>query len=98
VGIINRFTGFLSIITSFIPPLAGVIIAAYWIVGKGRKENFKPGAGVNIAGIIAFAAGVATALITTKFPFFVAPINGIVVSIVFYVILIKVIPVKAGKN
>jgi cytosine permease len=97
VGIISRFTGFLSIITSFIPPLAGVVIAAYWIVGKGKKENFKPDSGVNVAGIIAFISGVLVAYITANLlPFFVAPVNGIVVSIIFYVLLIKVIPVKAG--
>jgi cytosine permease len=95
-GIIDRFVVFLSIITSLIPPVAGVVIAAYWIVGRGKKENFRVIPGVNLAGIISFILGAATAFITANvLPFFVAPINGIVVSIVVYVILIQIIPVKA---
>jgi cytosine permease len=95
LGIINRFVGFLGIITSFIPPIAGVVIAAYWIVGKGKKENFRVIPGVNWAGMASFVIGAATAFITANIaPFFVAPINGIVVSIIAYCILIKVIPAK----
>jgi hypothetical protein len=40
-------------------------------------------------------AGAAVAYITANVvPFFFAPVNGIVVSMVLYIILIKVIPVK----
>jgi cytosine permease len=98
-GIIDRFTTFLSIITSFIPPVAGVVIAAYWIVGKGRKENFTVVPGINWAGIIAFVLGAAGAFITANIiPFFVAPVNGIIISIVAYVLLIRVIPVKSDQE
>ncbi|MDR0585098.1 MAG: cytosine permease [Treponema sp.] len=96
VGILERFTTFLGIITAFIPPIAGIIIASYWVIGKGKAGNFKPAAGINWAGIISFAAGSAVAYITANvIPFFVAPINGIVISIIAYVLLIKVIPAKA---
>jgi len=95
VGIINRFVGFLSILTAFIPPIAGVMIAAYWIVGKGKKENFVHVPGINWAGMIAFILGAAVAYITGGIlPFFVAPINGIIVSIAAYIIFIKLIPAK----
>ncbi|WP_010255596.1 cytosine permease [Treponema primitia] len=98
VGIIDRFVSFLGIITSFIPPVAGVVIAAYWIVGKGKKENFTSIPGVNWAGMIAFILGAAIAFITANVaPFFVAPINGIVISIAAYIILIKFIPAKTAK-
>jgi cytosine permease len=97
VGILDRFTTFLGIITAFIPPIAGVIIANYWVIGKGKAENFKPVAGINWAGIIAFAAGAVIAYLTANVtPFFVAPINGIVISIIAYVLLIKVIPAKTA--
>ncbi|MDR1638100.1 MAG: cytosine permease [Clostridiales bacterium] len=96
VGIMDKFQAFLGVITSFVPPVAGVMIAAYWIVGKGKRENFAPTPGVNMAGMLAFAAGVAVAYITANvFPFFVAPINGIVVSMAAYVCLVKFIPAKA---
>jgi cytosine permease len=95
-GLMAKFMTFLSVLSSFIPPVAGVMIAAYWIEGKGKPENFKSVEGVNWAGIIAFAVGAAVAYITANvIPFFAAPVNGIVVSIVLYLVLIKVIPAKA---
>lgn len=99
-GIIDRFVAFLGVITSFIPPVAGVVIASYWIIGKGRKENFTVVSGWNIAGIVSFAAGAAVAYITANITsFFVAPINGIIVSMILFIILIKLIPVKqTGKQ
>ena len=90
VGIMNQFQGFLSILTAFIPPVAGVIMADYWIIGKGKKENFKITEGFNWIGIIAFAVGAAVAYCTGSVPsmiFFVGPINGIVVSMVLYIVL-----------
>jgi cytosine permease len=99
VGILDRFTTFLGIITAFIPPIAGVIIANYWVIGKGKAENFKPAKGINWAGIIAFAAGAIIAYLTANVtPFFVIPINGIIISIVAYILLIKVIPAKTAEE
>jgi cytosine permease len=95
-GIMLKFMAFLSVLSSFIPPVAGVMIASYWIVGKGKPENFRVVEGFNVPGIISFVAGAAVAYITANVvPFFFAPVNGIVVSMVLYIILIKVIPVKA---
>jgi cytosine permease len=94
-GIMGKFTIFLNIMTSFIPPVAGVCIAAYWIVGRGKHENFSVKAGWNIAGLLAFVISAAVAYITSSvFPFFIAPINGIVLAIVLYVVFSKVIPNK----
>jgi len=31
----------LSLLSALIPPLAGTMIADYWIMGKGKVENFK---------------------------------------------------------
>jgi cytosine permease len=98
IGIMDKFQGFLGIITSFVPPVAGVIIAAYWIVGKGKRENFTATNGVNVAGILAFVIGAVIAYITANVaPFFIAPINGIVVSMVAYIVLIKLIPAKTAQ-
>ena len=46
-GLLNAFQGFLSLMSAFIPPLAGVIIAAYWITGRGKKDNFSFKKGVS---------------------------------------------------
>ena len=97
VGIINLFVMFLSILTAFVPPVAGVMIANYWICGKGKRENFRVVEGIHLPGIIAFALGAAAAYTTGSIvPFLIAPINGIVVSMVAYVLLDKHLPKRAG--
>lgn len=109
-GLLNAFQSFLSLMSSLIPPLAGVVIAAYWVVGKGKKENFRVIGGFAPAGVIAFVVGALVACITggtfaafpglvealpfLNMPFFVGPVNGIVVSLVLYVILTKVFPIS----
>ncbi len=110
-GLLNAFQGFLSLMSALIPPLAGVIIAAYWIVGKGKKSNFSLRPGFAAPGVISFVVGALLACITggtfasfpglvaaapwLNIPFFVGPVNGIVVSLVLYVILAKLLPQKA---
>ena len=102
-GLLNAFQSFLSLMSALIPPLAGVIIAAYWITGRGNKENFRFKPGFSAAGLIAFLVGALVACVTggtfasfpglveavpfLNIPFFVGPVNGIVVSLVLYVIL-----------
>ena len=109
-GLLNAFQGFLSLMSALIPPLAGVIIAAYWITGKGKKETFSFQPGFSAAGLIAFIVGALAACITggtfasfpglvqaapfLNTPFFMGPVNGIVVSLVLYVILAAVLPKK----
>lgn len=111
-GLLNAFQGFLSLMSALIPPLAGVIIAAYWITGRGRKENFRFSPGFSAAGLIAFFIGAIVACITggtfasfpalvealpfLNTPFFVGPVNGIVVSLVLYVILAPLFKNKAA--
>ena len=110
-GLLNAFQNFLSLMSALIPPLAGVIIAAYWIEGKGRKENFRFREGFSPAGILVFLAGALFACITggtfayfpalvaaapfLDTPFFVGPVNGILLSLVLYVVLAKVLPDRA---
>ena len=109
-GLLNAFQGFLSLMSALIPPLAGVIIAAYWVTGKGKKENFSFRPGFSAAGLIAFLVGALVACFTggtfANFPalaeampilketFLVGPVNGIVVSLVLYVILAATLPKK----
>lgn len=106
VGIMDKFQAFLSLLCALVPPLVGVIIADYWILCKGKKENFFIRDGVYIPGLISFLAGAFIACLTggtftyfapTAFlnaPFFIGPINGIVVSVVLYAILAKLMPIK----
>ncbi len=109
-GLLNAFQGFLSLMSGLIPPLAGVLIAHYWIICKGKRENFSLGGAVSASGMISFIMGALVACITggtfanfpglvaampfLNVPFFVGPVNGIIVSLVLYVILAKIMPKK----
>lgn len=101
-GVLDRFQGFLNLMSALLPPLAGVIIANYWIIGKGNKDAFKLKEGVVASGLISYLIGAFVACLTggtfasfpglawLNVPFFVGPVNGIVVSMVLYTILAKV--------
>ena len=107
VGLLAVFTNFLNLMSALIPPLAGVIIADYWIVNHGKKDRFIRRKGWYAPGMIAFIIGALVACITggtfaafpalsfLNLPFFVGPINGIVVSLVVYWIVAKLMPSKA---
>ena len=41
VGILNYFTPIMSILSAMIPPVAGVMIASYWVLGKGIRDAGK---------------------------------------------------------
>jgi cytosine permease len=63
-GFYTVFQSFLSLLCAIIPPLAGTMIADYWIVGKGKRENFRIKEGFYVPGLIAFFLGVIAAGIT----------------------------------
>ena len=89
-GLLSEFEFFLNILSALIPPIAGVMIASYWILGKGRKENLRQKEGWYIPGIISFAAGAVVAYVTGSISvFLIGPVNGIVVSMIVYVVLEK---------
>lgn len=102
VGILNSITGFLSLLSAIVPALMGVLIADYWIIGKGKVENYKMRDGFYAPGLISFIVGALVACITggtfasisflsfLNFPFLIGPINGIIVAMVVYVIIEKV--------
>lgn len=102
IGIMDKFTAFLTLLCALVPAFVGVMIADYWIIGGGKEENFRIREGVHMPGIISFVAGAFVACLTggtfTYFPvvaflnvpFFIGPINGIVVSMVCYTLLAKI--------
>ena len=79
----------------------GVMIADYWLIDKGKIENFQIRQGFYAPGVIAFVVGALIACMTggtfatipalsfLDMPFFIGSINGIVVALVLYVILAK---------
>lgn len=89
-GLLSEFEFFLNILSALIPPIAGVMIASYWILGKGRKENLRQKEGWYIPGIISFAVGAVVAYVTGSIAvFLIGPVNGIAVSMIVYVVLEK---------
>ena len=107
VGILNSIQGFLSLLSAIVPALMGVLIADYWIIGQGKVENFKIRDGFYAPGVIAFIIGALVACMTggtfasipflsfLNLPFFIGPINGIVVALIAYVLIAKAAAKKA---
>ena len=98
IGIINYFTGFLTLLGVAIPPVAGVMVIDYYILRRGRKdleatreagtlpesvEKWNP---VALAvWIIGFAVGEATSIYSIGIP----GLNSLIVSgILYWVIMV----------
>ena len=87
-GIVYYFVDFLSLLSYFITPICAVLIADYWVMGKGRADTWKPFPGVNWLGIVAWLVGAAVTYFDT---FFIPEIVGIVATVVVYAVLCSVI-------
>lgn len=95
-GILGQFETFLTLLSATAPALSGAVIADYWIVRRGRPENVKVVPGFSAAGAAALAAGLMVGLATggafadvpalsfLNWPFFLGPVNGILVSMAVY--------------
>ena len=92
VGILSHVESVLSLLSYVVCPIGGVILADYWIVGRGKKENFRPIDGVNWAGVISWAVGAIVAYFLIKIEF-----SGIIIGAIIYVIVEKFIP-SSSRN
>nr|WP_154892418.1 cytosine permease [Paenibacillus xylanexedens] len=93
VGILNYFTPIMSILSAMIPPVAGVMIASYWVLGKGDKRRWQEVEGVNVLGVVSWLVGAiiaCTPVVLSLFPSLPQlpnqPLTGIVISFVIYYI------------
>ncbi|MBF9016589.1 MULTISPECIES: cytosine permease [unclassified Oceanispirochaeta] len=93
LGFITHFISFLTVLTAGITPIAGVMIADYWIRNKGKAENWAPTEGINWVGIIAWLLGTFTGLFLKWGS---SAINAIVVSAVCFLVL-SLVTDKKGK-
>ena len=97
-GLADAFTTFITILGSFVPPIAGAVIADYWLVGKGKAANWHPVRNVNFCGIIAWVIGGFVALMLNLSPppiaFNSPALFGIIISCVLYFVIFKI----AGKT
>ncbi|MDR1272538.1 MAG: cytosine permease, partial [Clostridiales Family XIII bacterium] len=83
-GLADALTAFVSLIGALMPTIAGVVVADYWIIGRGNPANWHPVRGFNFCGITAWVIGSAVAL---KFSFFSAALDGVIVAAAVYLIL-----------
>ncbi|MFF2177779.1 cytosine permease [Lysinibacillus sp. NPDC058147] len=91
IGILNFFTPIMSILSAMIPPVAGVMIASYWVMNKGDKTSWKEVDGVNRLGVLSWLVGAVIASIPVVLSLFPSmpqlpnqPLIGIVISFVIY--------------
>lgn len=93
IGILNYFTPVMSILSAMVPPVAGVMIASYWIMNKGDKNRWKETEGVNYLGVFSWLVGSIIACMPVVLSFFPSlpqlsnqPLLGIVISFVLYIV------------
>ncbi|MDH5163194.1 cytosine permease [Heyndrickxia oleronia] len=91
VGILNYFTPIMSILSAMIPPVAGVMIASYWLMNRGNMNNWRQVEGVNRLGVFSWLVGAVIASIPVVFSLFPSlpqvpnqPLTGIIISFVIY--------------
>lgn len=94
-GILNNFISFLTILTAGICPLAGVMIADYWIRNKGRPGAWAPVRGLNWAGLIAWLAA---SVISYTVTWGISAVNGIVSAIILYLALSAIFRNKSAEQ
>lgn len=91
IGIVNQLPSFLDLIGILLPPLIGINLAEYYPLAKGRFSS-KPG--INVRGIISWAAGAAVGAI----PIGIYPLQALLVSFVMYYLLDRRRSTKENPN
>lgn len=93
-GFSAYFEVFVNSLGTMFMPVAGVMVADYWILRKGKKENWAYKEGFSWCGIIAWLAGVVTTFLMSSIGLFV----GAFVSVAVFIILKKIIPEKETQT
>ncbi|MCM3040817.1 cytosine permease [Paenibacillus motobuensis] len=102
IGILNYFTPVMSVLSAMVPPVAGVMIASYWVMNKGDKSRWKETEGVNYLGLISWLIGSIIACTPVVLSFFPSlpqvsnqPLIGIIISFVLYVVCYRIMARKS---
>lgn len=88
MGLAEYFTTWLSVLGVGIPPIAGVIIADYYLL-KGQHYEYGAGTRYCKVNIWAFAGMLAGAIVGFGVKSGIASINSLVVSVIVYYVLMK---------
>lgn len=84
MGIMSHFSQLMTIFSKIFPALCGIMIADYWVVGRGKPENWGMLPGVNWVGVAAWAIGAGVGLFVN---FFSPAFNSIAVGFIAYLVL-----------
>lgn len=87
LGILSHIESVLSLLSYVVCPVGGVVLADYWIVGKGKAENFRPVAGINWAGVISWLLGILISYFVIRIEF-----SGILASFAVYLAAERLMP------
>ncbi|NLD19870.1 MAG: cytosine permease [Clostridiales bacterium] len=89
MGLADALNTYISIIGAVVPPIMGIIIADYWVICKGNKDNWKPQRGISWVGIIAWVCSGVFALLETLgvITVFSAALDGVIIAFVVYIVL-----------
>ena len=86
VGVLGRIEDVLGLLAYLVCPVGGVMLADYFIIGKGKPENWHSVEGWNWAGVITWVISVvASYLLAIEY-------LGIIFSAVIYLVMEKVFP------
>ncbi|MFI3226955.1 MAG: cytosine permease [Clostridia bacterium] len=91
-NILSSIESVLSMLACIACPIGGVMLADYFIVGKGKPENWHPVKGYNWAGVIAWALG---SIISY---YLYLEYLGIIIGMVIYLVLEKFMPSPSRGN
>lgn len=90
IGIQDYFVPFLNALGTYVPPIAGIMIADHWIVRKYiLKQPYQFGEGTtyakfNVASIVSVIIG---GFVSSKLTFGIASINAVIIGFVFYIVV-----------
>ncbi len=83
-NIISKFMDFVTLLASWVPPIAGVMIAEYYFVSE---KNFNSKEKIYWPGLISAAIG---GFISWKFTFFIPAVNGLIIGGLVYYLYHKI--------
>jgi len=105
IGILDYFVPIMNVLSAMIPPVAGVMIASYWIIQKGDATKWYEVSNFNWLGVISWFIGAAIAALPVILEFFPnapklinQPLIGVVISFIIYYVSYKVIGKKAARS
>lgn len=89
----QSFEQIFSLLSTLIPPIAGIMIADYWIIGKGNPKKWGILPGYNYVGFLAWMSGIIIGFV----PFFSPAFNSIIVGFVMYLVFYKILGKKLAS-